>query len=145
MFKIKHLIIALSISLSGLLLASAPQAASAVSPLTFTAKSWSQCTSNFLGFPPWYRYIPMTADCAPKITKISQVWVIALNIIDMMIRAAGIIAVAFIMWGGFKYIKSQGEPSALADAKTVILNSVIGLVMVIASVAIVQYVAGSIG
>jgi hypothetical protein len=39
----------------------------------------------------------------------SGLLLIALAIVDMLLRVAGLVAVAFVIWGGFNYITSQAE------------------------------------
>lgn len=146
MTKSKQVILSIIMAATGLFTLVPVSQVSAISttPPTTIAKSWKACDSNLLGFPPWYRYLTMNDNCTPRISKITDVWVIALNILDMLIRVAGIVAVGFVIWGGFKFMKSQGEPGKIIEARTVIINAVIGLVIVIAAVALVQYVAGGI-
>lgn len=137
MMRIKALLIALALLFSGLSLM--PATASAAAPAADFA-----CGGSFLGFPKWYAHLPGSGSCKPQITGLNQIWVIVLNIVDIMIRLAGIVAIGMIIWGGFKYIRSQGEPAKTTEAKDSILNAVIGLVIVIAAVAIVEFAAGSI-
>jgi hypothetical protein len=57
-----------------------------------------------------------------------------------MLRLAGLVATAFIVVGGVKYITSQGEPESAKNAKSTIINSLIGLMLVLLSVGIVNFV-----
>lgn len=129
MKKIKHIIAALLIAVFAL----APTPALA-----------AKCPSGaVLTFPAWYKNL----DCVgkqPKITKINDVWIIGLNIVEMLIGAAAYVAAGFIIWGGVKYIKSQGEPGKTAEAKTAILQAVIGLGIALASTAIVIFIGSQI-
>ena len=132
MNKIKHLISAILIVCA----ISMPATASA-SPLTqFGAK----CTNHpILTFPSWYKNL----DCQgtqPEITKLNDIWIIALNIVETLIGAAAYVAVGFIIWGGFKYMKSRGDPGKITEAKTAITQAVIGLGIALASTAIVIFV-----
>ncbi len=61
-------------------------------------------------------------------------------LLQLTFGIAGALAVLFLVWGGFKYVTSQGEPDRIAKAKDTILYSVIGLVVTIASYGIVAYV-----
>lgn len=145
MMKMKHLLLALVTSLS-LSVAIVPSSAHALptTPALQFAKTWKQCGGGLLGIPPWYKHLPMTNACTPKITKLNQVWVIALNVFEILLRVSGLAAVGYLIWGGFKYMKSQGDPNRLSEAKSAILNAIIGLGIVIAAVLIVQFVAGSL-
>lgn len=113
------------------------QPISAATPQT----QFAVCTSgNFFSFPSWDSCLPKK-NGTPAITNLSDVWLIVFPIVESLIRAAGYMAVGFIIWGGVKYIKSQGEPGETTAARTVIQNAVIGLVICILSVAIVRFIA----
>lgn len=46
---------------------------------------------------------------------------------------AGILAVVVMMWGGFHYITSAGNPQRMSEGKEIISNAVIGLILVMTS------------
>lgn len=64
------------------------------------------------------------------------------NIVKTLVGLAGAVAVVFMVIGGFHYITSSGNPEKLDQAKKTLLYSGIGLVIVIAAYAIVDFVAG---
>ncbi len=103
----------------------------------------SKCFSTILGFPAWYNGLQCDKD-GPKISKLNDVWVIVLNMIRWLLGVAAYAAGIFIVWGGFKYIKSQGDPSSVASAKTTIVQAIGGLVIALISTALVAYVQGLI-
>lgn len=96
--------------------------------------------SSFFGFPSWDACLPKEGG-KPVIKSLDDVWKIAFPIIETLIKATGYIAVGFIIWGGVKYIISQGTPANTAAAQKTILNAVIGLVIAVLSVAIVRFIA----
>jgi hypothetical protein len=105
-------------------------------------------TERLLTFPAWYRGI---ADDNCEIKSPNDVgglptfvWIIVLNIIEIMLQLTGYIAVAYIITGGFKYITSTGTADDIVKARKTILNAVVGLILSIFSVAIVSLVAGAI-
>lgn len=106
---------------------------------------------GFLGFPAWFKGLKCDPVKGGGQTvnmggEISNIWIIVLNVVQWLIVAAGYIAVYFIAWGGFKYIIAAGEPDKIKSAKDTLVNSIIGLVIVLASVAIVRTIqAGIIG
>ena len=65
----------------------------------------------------------------------------ALTLITIISAAA---AVFFLIRGGYVYITSTGRPDALEDAKKTIRNSIIGLVLVLASSSIVSVLSGAL-
>ncbi len=62
------------------------------------------------------------------------------SVINIMSVVGGILATAFIVIGGVKYVTSNGDSSKAASARTTILYSVIGLVIILLAQIIVQFV-----
>lgn len=62
------------------------------------------------------------------------------NIINTLLFLIGIAAVVVIIIGGFRYVAANGDTGAMATAKNTILYAVVGLVVAIASFAIVNFV-----
>lgn len=104
----------------------------------------SGCTTgHVLTFPVWYRNLAQNPrTCTVQITKLNDVWTIALNLLEILLQVSGYVAAGFITWGGFKYMKAQGNPQSIASAKSTILDASIGLGIALTSVAIVNYVSG---
>lgn len=100
------------------------------------------CTGGtFFGFPPWYACLPKDASGGPKLTKLEDVWLIAFPLLESGIKAAGYTAFGFILWGGIRFMKSQGNPGEITASRDTIRDAIIGLVICISSVAIVQFMA----
>src|SRR2546423_1247575 len=55
------------------------------------------------------------------------------NVIKVAAGFAGLIAAGFFVVGGFGYITSSGNPDNLQQAKKIIKNALIGLVLVLAA------------
>lgn len=115
--------------------------APAVDNSTGPTQPQSRCYGSVLGFPAWYEGLQCD-EFGPQITKLNDVWIIVLNMIRWMLGIAAYAAALFIIWGGFKYIKSQGDPSAIANAKTTIFQAVGGLVIALVANLVVAYVVG---
>jgi hypothetical protein len=62
------------------------------------------------------------------------------GIVNAIIGVLGIVAVVVIILGGISYMTSNGDASKVKKAKDTILYGVIGLVIVILSAAIVNFV-----
>lgn len=102
---------------------------------------------SFFGLPTWYEFLPTDANCGVKIDfngNPQAFWQIGLGIADILLTVAGIVAVIFIIYGGFQYITSQGEPDGTKRAKDTVVNALVGLVIVILSSAIVNFVGGKL-
>lgn len=68
----------------------------------------------------------------------------ALKITNLLLYAAGILAVVFVLVGAFQYVISGGNPDATKKAKDTILYALIGLVVTAAAYAIVNFVLGGL-
>ncbi len=102
--------------------------------------------TGILGLPYWYRGLCDGTPGGTTVVLVSpvDVWKIVLNVIEIAMIIAGYAATAYVMWGGFKYMTSDGDEGRLTAAKRIITNSLIGLGIVLASVAMVNFVAGLI-
>lgn len=109
------------------------------------------CEKTFLGMRPWYMGLTEEKpDSTGKTTCVIKspagdgnsmanfVWKIALNIMADISLLVGYVAIIFVVWGGYKYIMSNGEPGNVATAKKTITNALIGLVIAILSAVIVN-------
>lgn len=108
-------------------------------------------TPGFFGFPTWYKYLPGQTDlidpakCVPKIDSFNQLPAIGLAVVDILLHIAGIIAVAFVMYGAFLYVTSRGEPEQISNAKSTLLNAIIGLVIVLIAIGSITFIGGLFG
>ena len=106
---------------------------------------------NFFGLVPWYHYLNVDQTCNIKDFTIlptsgtGDIPLILLAVVDDLLRLAGLIAVGFVIYGGIKYITSQGEPEKTANAQSTIINALIGLAVAIIAVSAVTYIGGRLG
>lgn len=133
------ILITLALAVGVTVLSSAPaRAANLPGAVTQVAA----CTGGtFFGFPPWYACLQKDASGGPKLTKLEDLWLIAFPLLESAIKAAGYTAIGFILWGGIRFIKSQGNPGEITAARDTIRDALIGLVICISAVAIVQFMA----
>ncbi len=66
------------------------------------------------------------------------------NIVKILLMLAGLVAVIYLIYGGVKYITSQGEEEAAEEGKRVILYAIIGLIVIGISAVIVNYIVTAI-
>lgn len=105
----------------------------------------SDSCSSFLSFPTWYKYVHATGNCTEiQINNINDVWLIVAAIIEILLRIAGLLAVAFVMYGGFRYVTSRAEPDAVNKARQTIINALIGLAISILAAVTVNFIAGRV-
>lgn len=65
---------------------------------------------------------------------------VAARVINIAMLFLGILAVALIVWGGFVWMTSNGEEEKVAQAKKILKNGVIGLVIILASWGIASFI-----
>ena len=120
--------------------------------LTRFAAACPTVGGSFLGFPTWYEYLDseVVADrCSLKLAFPADIPKIALAVVEIMLRIGGLVAVGFVIYGGFRYILSQGDvgpgnvPKSVT-ARHTIVNALIGLVIASLATFIVQLVAKNI-
>lgn len=65
-------------------------------------------------------------------------------VVNFIFGLAGALTLLFIVIGGLKYILSQGDPNATAQAKNTIIYAVVGLIVTVIAYAIVRFVVSMI-
>lgn len=112
--------------------------------------------SAFLGLPHWYQYLPgigvstnpsdphAAVACNPQLNGLNDIWLIVAAVIEILLRLAAMIAVIMVIYGGVKFITSQGEPEATTQARNTIINALIGLLLAVMAAVFVSFVAGRI-
>lgn len=112
-------------------------------------KTADQCNpggGKLLGvIPRWYEYLPFDANCNINVDfskNPNDLWKIGFALIDIMLRVGGLVAIGFIIYGGFMFVTSQGDPEGIKKAKSIVLNALIGAVISVLATTIVIFVAG---
>jgi len=99
--------------------------------------------------PSWYKYLDGHTDSTGACTLEDIVFpddigAILLAVVEILLRIGAIVAVGFVIYGGFMYITSQGEPDKAAAARTTIINALVGLVVAILATAIISFIGGQL-
>lgn len=95
---------------------------------------------SFFFIDSWSSYFCAQGGGGLVIDDINDFTKLAFWAVDSMLKLSGYIAAGFVLWGGVKYIKAQGDASQITSAKNTIAQALVGLVICIASIAIVQFV-----
>jgi len=66
------------------------------------------------------------------------------SIINVALGLLGIVSVIIILYGGFRYMISQGDKTKTEEARKIIISGVIGLVIILAAYAIASFVINSL-
>ncbi len=109
----------------------------------------NEALNPFFFFPHWWEYLNGVVDptglCVPDVNFPNDILPIGLAILDLLLRAAGFIAVISIIVSGIQHIFSGGNPEKAASARNRIWNSRSGLGIVITATVAVTFVGRQIG
>ena len=143
----KKIIIAMSLMIIGSF------GASVTFPNTsFAEGEINECDKKgkILTLKPWY-YGLTKGDCSIKDigsdadSQANFIWKIVLNIVDDLLQLIGYTTIGYIMYGGFLMMTSNGAPDKAARGRKTIISAAIGLVIALASVALVNFISSKIG
>jgi len=70
--------------------------------------------------------------------------VVVSSIINVVLSLLGTIAVVIILLGGFKWMTSQGNADKVTEAKDLIKNGIIGLVIIFFAYSIAKFVINNL-
>jgi TRAP-type C4-dicarboxylate transport system permease small subunit len=68
-----------------------------------------------------------------------------LQVINFFLFFLGLVATAFVIYGGFLYVTSQGEDQQVEKAKKILIYSTIGIIVVLISFALINTLVGAGG
>ena len=68
---------------------------------------------------------------------------LALTIVNFFLTFLGLIAVVMIIYGGFLYVSAAGNNEKIEQAKKIIMYSVVGILIILLSFAIVNTILGA--
>lgn len=113
---------------------------------------------TFLGvLKPWYEYLNLAPDAVGKCSvtnfndsahvlgQHSPFLLIALAILDDLIRVAALVAVGYVIYGGIQYSTSQGSPDSTRKAQSTIINALIGVAVSVLAASIVAFIGKRLG
>jgi hypothetical protein len=110
----------------------------------FAATGCTIKSGGFFGFPHWWEYLGTQTDpigkCVPAFNFPSDIWAVALAVIDMLLRLGGIVAVFSIIIAGISYITAAGSADKITSARKRIVNSLLGLAIVLVASAAVSFI-----
>lgn len=108
----------------------------------------SMCENGtFLGFVPWYRGLTEEKSGRCEIIKpeggdglTTMIISIVLNILADLTMAGGLIAVGFVIYGGYLYIMASGDPGKVAKGKKTLVSAIVGLAITLSANVIMNLI-----
>lgn len=85
----------------------------------------------------------IVADCVTPegVAQLSCIPAVFQNVVTAALLFAGVVAVFMIAYAGIRYITSRGDPKAVEGARNTLTWAVIGLIVIIISFAIINFIA----
>lgn len=121
----------------------APQEVSAADGEKKKADSENCDAPAFLGFKPWYAGLCEGNEIkAPDKDDTDAipvfVWTIVLNVLFDALLAVGYLSLIFVIYGGYLYMASEGNPSKVERGKSTLTAAVLGTVIAMSASVIVN-------
>jgi|SRR6185369_5786669 len=76
--------------------------------------------------------------CANKTHTIDQAFG---NVVQLLLSMIGGLSVIFILYGGFRYVISRGDPAHIKESKEIIIYAIMGIIVAVMGFAVVGFVA----
>lgn len=98
--------------------------------------------------PKWYKYLPhdfVGGECNVSVSIPDSLPAILLAVFEILLTIVGVLSVIFIIYGGFQYLTSAGEPDKAKAGRTTIINALVGLMIAMLATAIVNLVGRNLG
>ena len=73
-----------------------------------------------------------TLDCIPVVVQ---------NVINALIVIAGIVAVFMIVYAGYKFVMSEGDPEKISSARKTLIYAIAGLIFIFLSFVFLNVIA----
>lgn len=139
---IKKIFVAIAILLTTLSTVAflSSQPLSATSYMGRSSEDDGGCPS-FLGLTTWDCNVEMHDEDSIK----SGIWTIAANILTDITVIAAYLVLGYVIYGGYLYIMSSGEPAKIAAGKKTLVHAFIGLAIVMLAHIIVNSIRIALG
>lgn len=73
-----------------------------------------------------------------------DVRVFVINIIKAFLSILGVLFVALIIWGGFRWMTSAGNQDQVSEAKKILMAGIIGFVIIMSTLVIANFISSTI-
>ena len=119
---------------------------SMVMALSVVTPAMAACNNQktVAGLRPWYFNLDLDDDCSPTGKPSEVISTIIMNVVYDLMAVASLVALGYIIYAGYQIVLSNGDPSKYAKGKKTLSAAVIGLVICLAALAIVTFVADTL-
>lgn len=113
----------------------------------FAAATDTICNHSFFFIPNWWEFLktpPAPPTCSVSFNFPDDILPVSLAIVDMLLRAAGFVAIIAIIAAGVGYITAGGDVQKTATSKKRIYNALAGLAIVTVASGLVAFIGNSL-
>ena len=105
----------------------------------------NKASGAFAAVPTWYKYLKVEKDASGRcgvqeFNFPDDAFKVAIALLEILLYVAGVVAFCAVVWMGFKFVLSRGNPSEAAKARQGIIDAVIGLAIAISATVIVGFI-----
>ena len=116
-----------------------------VAPNAMASGTTSCPGTSFLGLRSWYYGLTnsncqIDSDAFKGDEMKTSIWTIVLNIMYDLMVVVGILAVGFIIYGGYMYMTAGGDPGRAAKAQKSLYSAIIGLIISLLATTITNFI-----
>ena len=102
----------------------------------------AECNTEFLGLRPWYYGLEMDESCNIKSPELGSdagtagdnlaifIWTIILNVLVDLFTIAGVVALGFVIYGGYLFLRSGGDVAFATKGRKTLTAALVGLLIV---------------
>jgi hypothetical protein len=109
----------------------------------------TSCGHNFFFLPSWWEFLPNQPNpqnsCEIIFNFPHDALAVGLAVLDMLLRIGGFVAVVSLIVAGVQYITSGGNVDNATNARKRIVNTLIGLAIVLIATGVVAFIGNQIG
>ena len=98
----------------------------------------------FLYFMPLISFSASDDATIKNPLKFNDISIAIKNILNDVMKVGGVVAIFAFIYAGFVFVKARGKPEELNKAKTVLINTVIGVAILLGATVLANIIVGTI-
>ena len=71
---------------------------------------------------------------------ISNLWTTIMNLINFLLTWSGLVAIIFVIWGGWQMLTSGGNEETVTAGKTTFSNAIIGFFLIMTAFVLLNFI-----
>jgi hypothetical protein len=84
------------------------------------------------------------AQIANPLKTVTDIPSLVSNVLGIVVKIGGVVAIFFFIWSGFLFVRAQGKPEEITKARTTFINTCIGVALLLGAQLIASIIIGTI-